>query len=236
VLNTCYNHFMTYQESTTQDIIERRGYRKNIKGDKFSLYISNYPSNAAYLKSRIGNPNLVLAELCCSIGITLEYLAPSFKKVIGVDIDQNILQMCEFNLTEAGLISKFQLINGDVFDDNTLKSIKADIIIYDIPFWYPHKQENQGNLVSKNPPLKELIKKIRKNITSNIIIFSPPEWNYEYFEKQLGSIEYEQVFINQTHNRNQIYLGDLINEKGKTEIALNNSQKKSLSNLLNDDV
>ena len=212
---------MTYEESTAQDIIQRRGYRKNIKGDKFSLYISNYPSNAEYLKSRIGNPNLVLAELCCSIGITLEYLAPGFKKVIGVDIDKDILQMCKINLTEAGLISKTQLINGDVFDDNTLKSIKADIIIYDIPFWYPHKQEKQGNLVSKNPPLKELIKKIQENVTSNIVIFSPPEWNYEYFQKELGTIEFEQVFINQIHNRNQVYLGDLINKKGETKIALN---------------
>ncbi|MFT5891491.1 MAG: putative RNA methylase [Dokdonia sp.] len=215
---------MTYEESTAQEIIERRGYRKNIKGDKFSLYISNYPANAEYLASRIGNPNLVLAELCCSIGITLEYLAPSFKKVIGVDIDHDILEMCKINLTEADLISKVQLVHGDIFDDNTLKNIKADIIIYDIPFWYPHKQENRGDLVSKNPPLKELIKKIQENITSNIVIFSPPEWGYEYFEKQLGTIEFEQVFINQIHNRNQIYLGDLINKKGKTEIALNSLQ------------
>lgn len=86
----------------------------------------------------------------------------------------------------------------------------------------PHKHENQGNLVSKNPPLKELVKKIQAYITSNIIIFAPPECSYEYFEKQLGIIEYEQVFIDQKHNRNQVYLGDLIKEKGKTEVKLNN--------------
>jgi 16S rRNA G966 N2-methylase RsmD len=213
---------MTYKESTIQDIIEKRGYRKNIIGDKFSLYISNYPSNAKYLKSRLGNPELVLAELCCSIGITLEYLASDFKKVIGIDIDKNILEMCEINLKEAGLLNKAELIQGDIYHNNILEKIEADIVIYDIPYWYPHTQENKGDLVSKNPPLKDLIRKIKEHITSNIVIFSPPEWDYEYFKKELGVIEFEQVFINQKHNRNQIYLGNLIKEKGKTKIMLSN--------------
>jgi hypothetical protein len=58
-------------------------------------------------------------------------------------------------------------------------------------------------------------------VTSNIIIFSPPEWSYEHFEKQLGVIEFEQVFIDGVHNRDQIYMGDLRKEKGKTKIEMN---------------
>ena len=212
---------MRYEEITKEDIINYRGYRKDIKGDKFSLYISNYPINALYLKSRIGNSKLVLAELCCSVGITLEYLAPSFKKVIGIDLDKDILEACKTNLKESGIITKTELVQGDVFDDNILKNIEADIVIYDIPFWYAHKQENQGNLIDKNPPLKELIAKIRKYITSDIIIFSPPEWSYEYFSKKLGVMEFEQVFIDGKHNRNQIYLGKLIKTVGKTKVELN---------------
>lgn len=211
---------MNYGESNIQDIIDRRGYRKNIEGDKFSLFISNYPSNANYLRSRIGNSKFVLAELCCSIGVTIEYLAPAFKKVIGVDIDKDTLQTCKTNLIASGFKDKVELILGDVFDDNLLKSIEADIVIYDIPFWYPHQQENQGDLVAKNPPLEELIKKVQDFITPNIIIFSPPEWSYESFKKQIGLIEFEQVFIEGTHNRNQIYLGDLIKHVGETEIGL----------------
>lgn len=214
---------MTYQEITVEDIIAYRGYRKNIKGDKFSLYISNYPSNAKYLKSRIGNEALTLAELCCSVGVTLEYLASSFKAVIGVDLDKKVLETCEINLTASGQISKTKLIQGDVFNDEILKSIDADIVIYDIPFWYPHKQENQGNLIDKNPPLKQLVKKIKTHITSDIIIFSPPEWDMAYFEEELGPVEYEQVFIDGKHNRNQIYLGSLIHEYGKTKIELRNN-------------
>lgn len=211
---------MTYEEVSIEEIISNRGYRKNIKGNKFSLYISNYPSNAKYLKSRIGNSNLTLAELCCSVGVSLEYLAPGFKKVIGVDLDKEILESCKINLIESGQMSKAQLIQGDVFDDNILKSIDADIVIYDIPFWYAHEQENQGDLINKNPPLNQLIDKIKTYITKDIIIFSPPEWKIEYIEKELGAVEFEQVFINGKHNRNQIYLGDLIKEFGKTKIEL----------------
>lgn len=212
---------MINKATTIQEIINRRGYRQDIKGDKFSLYISNYPANAQYLKSRIGNSELILAELCCSIGITLEYLASGFKKIIGIDLDKDILEICKTNLTKSGFIAKAELIHGDVFDDNILKNITADIVIYDIPYWYAHKQENQGDLVDKNPPFKELIKKIRNYISPNIIIFSPPEWEYAYFVNQLGMIEFEQVFIDGLHNRNQIYTGDLIKVNGKTKIELN---------------
>lgn len=212
---------MTYEESTIQAIIAKRGYRENIKGDKFSLFISNYPANAQYLKSRIGNPALTLAELCCSIGVTLEYLAPGFKKVIGVDIDKGILETCSANLKDAGLLSKAELIHGDVFEDELLRKIKADIVIYDIPYWYKHTQQNEGDLRTKNPPLKELINKVKEYITPNIIIFAPPEWSYEYFRNELGALEFEQVFIQQAHDRNQVYLGDLIKEVGITSVVLN---------------
>jgi hypothetical protein len=212
---------MAFEISSREEIIRRREYRSNIKGDKFSLYISNYPSNAMYLRSRIGNPKMVLAELCCSIGITLEYLAPGFKRLICVDHDAKILNTCKTNLKESGVFHKTELILGDIYHDDVLKRIKADIVIYDIPYWYPHEQENEGDLVTKNPPLKDLIQKIKKYITPNIVIFSPPEWTFNYFESQLDFIEFEQVFINQKHNRNQVYLGDLILQKGITKISLN---------------
>ena len=98
-----------------------------------------FTESAKFLKSRIGNSSLVLAELCNSIGITLEYLVPDFKKVIGVDLDKNILEKSKTNLKESGFIDKTELIHGDVFDDTILKNIEADIVINDIRFWYPYK-------------------------------------------------------------------------------------------------
>lgn len=203
------------------ELIRYRGYRKDIVGDKFSLYISNYPVNARYLLDRIGNPERILAELCCSVGVTMEYLAPGFKHTIGVDIDHEVLQMCRENIRLAGHSDKVTLMAGDVADPGLLTQLQADLVIYDIPFWYPHKDQNQGNLIDKNPPLQELMAGIRSKITEDIIIFSPPEWTYEYFLKELGEMEFEEVFIDGKHNRNQIYLGGLKKVVGKTCIELN---------------
>ena len=109
------------QSDTRESIIKRRGYRKNIVGDKFSLYISNYPVVVKYLKQRIGNSNKILAELCCGVGVTLEHIADAFKQVIGVDIDKKILVQCRDNLKCVGLLQKSTLILGDINNDEILK-------------------------------------------------------------------------------------------------------------------
>ena len=206
--------------NTRESIIERRGYRKNIKGDKFSLYISNYPVIVDYLKKRIGDSKKILAELCCGIGVTLEYIGTAFKQIIGVDIDKEVLASCEDNLKYVGLLQKSTLILGDIKNDEVLKKIKADIVIYDIPFWSSHKYVNQGDLTKKNPPLKATIERIKKFITKDIIIFCSPKFNYQIIKDELGSCEFQKVFINGKYDRNHIYLGRLKQKDGISEIKL----------------
>ncbi len=203
-----------------ESIIQRRGYRKNIVGDKFSLYISNYPVAVKYLKQRIGNSNKILAELCCGVGVTLEYIGDVFKQVIGVDIEKNILDQCQDNLKSVGLSQKTTLILGDINNDEVLKKINADIVIYDIPFWSQHEHENQGDLTRKNPTLKSTIERIRKFITKDIIIFCSPKFDYEMITEEVGSCEFQKVFINGKYDRNQIYLGKLKQKDGVTELTL----------------
>ena len=205
---------------TRESIIKRRGYRKNIVGDKFSLYISSYSVAARYLKQRIENFNKILAELCCGVGVTLEYIADGFKQVIGVDIDKKILNQCEDNLKSAGLLQKTTLILGDINDDEILKKIKADIVIYDIPFWSPHEYENQGDLTKKNPTLKSTIERIGKFITKDIVIFCSPKFDYELIKEQVGSCEFQKIFINGKYDRNHVYLGKLKQKDGITELKL----------------
>ena len=207
-------------EETRESIINRRRYRRNIKGDKFSLYISNYPIIAEYLKSRIGDDKKVLVELCCGVGVTLEVLGGAFRRLVGVDNDRKVLSFCLKNLEDAGLENKLTLICGDVNEEDTLKKISADIALYDIPFWSPHEYNGKGDLTKHNPPLKDLVEKIRNLITEEIVISCSPQYDYETVLGEVGDCEYQKVFVNGKYNRNHVYLGRLIQTKGITKIEL----------------
>ncbi len=217
-----FNLIRVKKSETKESIIKRRGYRKDIVGDKFSLYISSYPIAIEYLKQRTGDRNKILAELCCGVGVTLEHMAGGFARVIGVDIDEKILGYCRENLKRVGLLEKTTLILGDIDDDDLLKKIKADIVIYDIPFWLPHEYQKRGDLTDKNPTLKSTIKRIKKIITEDVVIFCSPNFNYEMIKKEVGPCEFQKVFINGKHDRNHVYLGNLIQEEGATELKLKN--------------
>lgn len=203
---------------TRESIIIKRGYRQNIEGDKFILYISNHLVIADYLKKRLSDNNKVLVELCCEVGITMERLINWFKHIIWVDIDQGILNQCTNNLKNTWVLEKTTLVLGDINDDKILKNIKADIAIYDIPFWFPHQWENQWDLTNKNPNLTSLIAKIRASITKDIVIFAPPSFEYSVAYDELGTCEFQKIYINEKHDRTHIYLGELINKDGVTEI------------------
>lgn len=197
-------------------IIQKRGYPKEISGDKFSLYISNYPIIVEYLSKRVGNPNKTLVELCCGIGVTLMYLKNNFKKIIGVDIDKKILNYSSKNLKLVKLEKKSELICGDVNDLELFKRIKADVVVYDIPYWQEHESEGKGDLTKKNPELKSLVDKIKKYISGDIVIFAPPKYSYSLIKSQLGELEYEKIFINGKYDRNIVYLGNLKKKTGVT--------------------
>jgi methylase of polypeptide subunit release factors len=202
------------------DIIRKRGYRKAIQGDEHSLYISSYPQSAKHLASRIGNIEKVFTELCCGIGINLEYLANSFKSVNGVDIDATVIHYCSQNLLSSGLShDKFRLIVGDIRDEALLKSLQSDIVLYDVPYWYENQFDNDGELLKKNPDLASVVSNIRKHITHNIVIYAPTYFRYEDISR-LGSCEFQRVFINGRHDRNIIYFGSLASQDGITEVSL----------------
>ncbi|MBI4177300.1 MAG: methyltransferase domain-containing protein [Candidatus Aenigmarchaeota archaeon] len=202
---------------TRDAIIKRRNYRNNVSGDASSLYISSYPVSVMYLKNRIGDGNKTLAELCCGVGMTLEHIGDAFRRLIGVDVDKNVLSACSENLEAVGLLPKTTLVCGDITDD-VLRRIKADIVIYDVPFW--GLPENGGRVADTNPSLKKLIRKIRKYITSEIVVYCPPNYDYDTVLGQAGKCEYQKIFINGKYDRNYVYLGSLIHTNGITRINL----------------
>jgi len=76
------------------------------------------------------------------------------------------------------------------------------------------------NVDYRNPPFEELINKIRKYLTHDIMIFAPLNMEFEFFKNIFEDFEFEKVFIKDRHDRNHIYLGTLIQHKGETEIRL----------------
>ena len=198
---------------TKKSLIQRRGYVKNTKGDSLSLYLSNYAVAAEYLAKRIGNKKKTAIELCCGIGITLKQLAKNFQQVIGADNDKNILKHCKQNLRS---IKNVKLILSDVNDKKLYQKIKGNIVIYDIPYWYPEKHSKK----IINPDLKKVIQYIQKHITKDIVIFTPPEMKYNDIKKIVGECEYMEVYINNKYDRNYIFLGNLIEKTGKTRVNL----------------
>jgi len=205
---------------TREAIIGKRGYRKNIKGDQYSLYLSNYPISAKYLARRLENKGKILAELCSGVGVTLEAVSSKFEKLIGVELSAEILEYCRQNLESAGLINKVDLIRGDVADEDLLKNIKADVVIYDIPYWVSKELPGRTNVLDKNPDLNELIDNVRKYITDNIVVFAPRYLEYSNIKNSAVECEFQKIYINGKHDRNYIFFGNLIENQGITEQKL----------------
>lgn len=196
------------------DIIQTRAYDKNIAGDELSLKISSYPSTARYLANRLKDKGNTVCELCCGVGVSLVELSKAFGKVVGVDNDSDIIADCKQNLASAG-ITNYELHCGDVSDRNLLAKIEADVVLYDIPYWSSHN--GQVDPKHQNPNLRQLVTDIREVITPNIVIYAPTHMTYETAMEDVGDCEYIEIYTNGKHDRNFIFLGDLIDEEGKSQ-------------------
>jgi len=198
-------------------IIQTRGYNPDIAGDELSLKISSYPNTARYLAERLAGEGATVCELCCGIGVSLLELAQKFDAIIGVDSDPSVIDHCRTNLTQAGCTS-YRLLCGDVNDPDFLAQIKADIVLYDIHYWSDH-----GGVVGperRNPDLAQLTRSIRKLITPNIVIYTPTELGYESVEQLVGPCEYLKIHANGKHDRNFVFLGDLMKHPGQATIVI----------------
>lgn len=207
---------------TRSILLEKRGLKSDIAGDTLSLYISNNPRAATWLAEYIGDSQKVVLELCCGVGVTLESLVQVFKLAIGVDNNKEVLDACRKNLEKNNLFDRTKLILGDVRSTDLLKSLKADVVVYDIPYWYPEKYPmySPENKLGENPDLKELIENINKYIGGDIIIFAPREMGYEYFKDIVKECECLEIIIDGKHDRNYVFLGGLVRSIGSRQINI----------------
>jgi tRNA G10 N-methylase Trm11 len=199
------------------DIIQTRGYDPDISGDELSLKIASYPATARYLTDRLKSKGSVVCELCCGVGVSLIELAEAFEKVVGVDNDPKVVENCSKNL-EGASITNYKILCGDVSDPILLGKIKADIVLYDIPYWSTHS--GKADPERQNPDLKKLVTKIRELITDKIVIYAPTHMTYEEFSTMLGDCEFVRVYTNGKHDRNFIFLGSLIGKPGEDSIQV----------------
>lgn len=198
-------------------IIQTRGYNKDIAGSELSLKIASYPRTARYLAKRLQEKGSTVCELCCGVGVSLAELSKSFNKIVGVDNDPAVIADCKQNLTRAGA-ANYELLCGDVSDTNLLTKIKADIVLYDIPYWSRH--QGRVDPERQNPDLKQLIANIRRIITQNIVIYAPGHMTYADAKAQLGECDFVEVYVKGRHDRNFIFLGDLISKLGKSRVEV----------------
>jgi 16S rRNA G966 N2-methylase RsmD len=199
------------------DIIQTRGYDSNISGDELSLKIASYPVTARYLAERLKNEGNVVCELCCGVGVSLIELSKIFEKIIGIDNDSRVVEDCGKNLEHAG-VTNYEVLCGDVSDPILLGKIKADIVLYDIPYWSTHS--GQVDPEKQNPDLQQLVANIRNLVTNKIVIYTPTHMTYEEATFALGPCEFMQVYTDGKHDRNFIFLGNLIRQVGKTKIEV----------------
>ncbi len=206
-----------YNKTMRTDIIRTRGYNSDIFGDEFSLKIASYPATARYLAGRLKNEGQVVCELCCGIGVSLIELSKAFKKVIGVDKNPNVIEDCGKNLKYAG-VTNYKVLCGDVSDPILLDKIKADVILYDIPYWSTHSGKVDPE--KQNPDLKKLITKIQELVTDKVVIYAPTHMTYEEVTNMLGDCEFVRVYTNGRHDRNFIFFGSLIRKVGEKSIEV----------------
>lgn len=193
------------------DLIQTRGYDPRISGDYLSLKIASYPATARFIAGRLQGEGDTVCELCCGIGVSLVELSKSFKKVVGVDNSPKIIEDCRKNLEHAG-VPNFELLCGDVSDRNFLRSIKADVVLYDIPYWSTHA--GQVDPQKQNPDMSALITNVRGYITDKIVMYVPTHMTYQHVSALLGECEFMQVYVNGKHDRNFIFFGSLMKRAG----------------------
>jgi 16S rRNA G966 N2-methylase RsmD len=197
------------------ELIKKRGYDAAIQGDDLSLKISSYPVAARYLAKRLSHKGKTLCELCCGVGVCTVEFSRYFAKVIGIDNDTAVLDCARQNVLNASS-GNCEFILGDITDLRLLEGLHADIAVYDIPYWSDH----DNAMIEKNPKLDQVVKNIKKCITTDIVIYTPPTVQIDAIAPIATSFEYQQVFIDGRYDRNYVYLGSLIEKQGATKIDL----------------
>ncbi|KAM3143690.1 hypothetical protein pb186bvf_004186 [Paramecium bursaria] len=177
---------------------------------------------ARYIAKRLKQNHQVVVDLGCGMGGNTVQFAKECSYVIGVDIDLELLKITEESCQQNRVNYKVDLVNANLFD---LKNLKADVIFTNPTCKTRGRNKNIDMDLDCQPNFAQLIQKC-KLMAPNTIIQMPANIDMnqltQYFnfnkmnaimQKQYvhSVIEVEQLIVNNVHEWNIIYVGDVAN-------------------------
>ena len=181
--------------------------KKRKKGQRFSKKAytnkqSSFISNPEYVAEHIVDTIIGFGdfksavELCSCVGSTCIQLAKRLNKVVGIDIDQDRVDMARKN-AKLYEVENVKFIKGDVLDIELLKSINADIALLD-PCWSTRlmdRSSHVSDIDSTQPSLRKMFNLTSQHITKNIVARVPATFTCDTL-KDIGICKLENIIIN----------------------------------------
>jgi predicted RNA methylase len=168
-------------------------FSKDIFADAEEYYVSCAELVARHLAKRLSPFNSV-ADICCMVGATTIQLAKKIPVVYGIDIDGERIKKAKANARLYGVEDRIDFIQGNVFDNEVLKKISADVAVLD-PSWRKPNEDRYvfvNSIKDTDPDLKEMFDITSKYLTKNIVLRIPKNFSFETM-KEFGPCRMENM-------------------------------------------
>lgn len=198
----------------------KKKFSLDIHADEDAFYMSNPEISGNYLANKLSNYSSAV-ELCSAVGMTCIALAKKMDKVYGVEREESRIEDAKYNAHLYGVDEHVEFIQGDVLDEDLLKSIKADVAILD-PDWSVDKnnpKDHAFNLSDTKPNVLDLFNKVRNNITHNIVIRVSKNFTKETLS-ELGICEIDNIIYEGRIRFKYAYFRDDIKEMKENDVIL----------------
>ncbi len=197
-----------------------RKFTKDIHADEDAFYMSNPEISSEYLANKLSNYKTAV-ELCSAVGMTVIMLAKKMDKVYGIECMPSRIEDANYNAQLYGVENRVEFILGNCLDEKLLKSVKAEVAILD-PDWSVDKnnpKDHAFKLSDTTPNVLELYKKVRDNITHNIVIRVSKNFTKETLS-EIGNCEIENIIYEGRIRFKYAYFRDDINTIIEKDVIL----------------
>ena len=192
-------------------------FSKEIYGDTDGIYMSCPEVISEHLAKKLAKYETGV-ELCCALGMTVIQLAKKLEYVYGIDMDKERIVSAKKNAQLYGVQNKTEFIQGNVLDENLLKSIQVEVAILD-PDWSAgsNKKEHVVDLEMTQPSMKDMFYKAKENITHNLVLRIPNTFTFETLGI-LGKCEIENIIWDNRVRFKYAFFADDIVENKETNV------------------